>query len=75
MLIKKLLANSSQEIDKIIETNLEKYLEILCKWNKTRNLVSRNLSKVELAEHIFDCICLMPFLDNKSIIDLSLIHI
>jgi 16S rRNA (guanine527-N7)-methyltransferase len=71
MLIKKLLANSSQEIDKIIETNLEKYLEILCKWNKTRNLVSRNLSKVELAEHIFDCICLMPFLDNKSIIDIG----
>ena len=71
MLIKKLLANSSQEIDKIIETNLEKYLEILCKWNKTRNLVSRNLSKVELAEHIFDCICLMPFLNNKSIIDIG----
>ncbi|MDA9608593.1 16S rRNA (guanine(527)-N(7))-methyltransferase RsmG [SAR86 cluster bacterium] len=71
MLIKKILASSSQEIDKIVEANLEKYLETLCKWNKTRNLVSRNLSKVELAEHIFDCICLMPFLDNKSIIDIG----
>ena len=71
MLIKKLLKESSQEIDQIAEDKLEKYLVLLCKWNKTRNLVSRNLSKVELAKHIYDCICLMPLLDDKPIIDIG----
>ena len=71
MLIKKLLKDSSQEIDQIVEDKLEKYLAILCKWNKTRNLVSRNLSKVELAKHIYDCICLMPLLDDEPIIDIG----
>ena len=71
MLIKKLLKDSSQEIDQIVEDKLEKYLLLLCKWNKTRNLVSRNLSKVELAKHIYDCICLMPLLDDEPIIDIG----
>lgn len=71
MLIKKLLKDSSQEIDQIVEDKLEKYLALLCKWNKTRNLVSRNLSKVELAKHIYDCICLMPLLDDEPIIDIG----
>ena len=57
-LIKKLLDSSGLKLQKTTLEDLEKYLDLLSKWNKTRNLVSRNLSKVELAEQVFDCVCL-----------------
>ena len=41
------------------------------KWNKTRNLVSRKLTKNDLAEHFLDCAALQKLLKTGSVIDLG----
>lgn len=71
MLIKKLLDNSGLKLQKNTLEDLEKYLDLLSKWNKTRNLVSRNLSKVELAEQVFDCVCLFKEIKENMILDVG----
>ena len=43
----------------------------ILKWNKTRNLVSRNLRKKDLAEHFLDCAVLHNHLMPGSVIDLG----
>ena len=50
---------------------LEKYAEMVLKWNATRNLVSRNTNKEQINEHIFDCACITPFLDENKILDVG----
>ena len=50
---------------------LEKYAELILKWNSTRNLVSRNTNKEQITEHIFDCACITPFLDESEILDVG----
>ena len=50
---------------------LEKYAEMVLKWNSTRNLVSRNTNKEQINEHIFDCACITPFLDENKILDVG----
>lgn len=71
MLIKKLLDSSGLKLQKTTLEDLEKYLDLLSKWNKTRNLVSRNLSKVELAEQVFDCVCLFEEIKENMILDVG----
>lgn len=71
MLIKKLLDSSGLKLQKTTLEDLEKYLDLLSKWNKTRNLVSRNLSKVELAEQVFDCVCLFEEIKENIILDVG----
>ena len=71
MPIKKLLDSSGLKLQKTTLEDLEKYLDLLSKWNKTRNLVSRNLSKVELAEQVFDCVCLFEEIKENMILDVG----
>ena len=47
------------------------YIDQILKWNKTRNLVSRNLTKNDLAEHFLDCAALQKLLKTGSVIDLG----
>ena len=47
------------------------YIDQILKWNKTRNLVSRNLRKNDLAEHFLDCAVLQKHLMPGSVIDLG----
>ena len=49
----------------------DEYINQILKWNKTRNLVSRNLSKKDLAEHFLDCAVMQRHLLPGSIIDLG----
>ena len=49
----------------------DKYLDQILKWNKTRNVVSRNLRKNDLAEHFLDCAVLQKHLIHGSVIDLG----
>ena len=50
---------------------LEQYAELVLKWNSTRNLVSRNTDKKQINEHIFDCACITPLLDENKILDVG----
>ena len=50
---------------------LEQYAELILKWNSTRNLVSRNTNKEQITEHIFDCACITPLLDENKILDVG----
>ena len=50
---------------------LEQYAELVLKWNFTRNLVSRNTNKEQINEHIFDCACITPLLDENKILDIG----
>jgi 16S rRNA (guanine(527)-N(7))-methyltransferase RsmG len=50
---------------------LEQYAELVLKWNSTRNLVSRNTNKEQINEHIFDCACITPLLDENKILDVG----
>ena len=50
---------------------LEHYAELVLKWNSTRNLVSRNTDKEQINEHIFDCACITPLLDENKILDVG----
>ena len=50
---------------------LEQYAELVLKWNSTRNLVSRNTDKKQINEHIFDCACITPLLDEDKILDVG----
>ena len=49
----------------------DEYINQILKWNKTRNLVSRNLTKKDLAEHFLDCAVMQRHLLPGSIIDLG----
>jgi len=49
----------------------DEYINQILKWNKTRNLVSRNLSKQDLAKHFLDCAVMQRHLLPGSIIDLG----
>ena len=69
--LKELLAASSLNLTETQISQADKYLDQILKWNKTRNLVSRNLSKKDLAEHFLDCAVMQRHLLPGSIIDLG----
>ena len=69
--LKELIAASSLNLTDIQLCQADKYLNQILKWNKTRNLVSRNLRKNDLAEHFLDCAVLQKHLMPGSVIDLG----
>ncbi len=69
--LKELLAASSLNLTETQISKADKYINQILKWNKTRNLVSRNLRKNELAEHFLDCAVLQKHLNPGSVIDLG----
>ena len=69
--LKELIAASSLNLTDIQVSQADKYLNQILKWNKTRNLVSRNLRKNDLAEHFLDCAVLQKHLMPGSAIDLG----
>ena len=69
--LKELIAASSLNLTDIQVSKADKYLNQILKWNKTRNLVSRNLRKNDLAEHFLDCAVLQKHLMPGSVIDLG----
>ena len=69
--LKELIAASSLNLTDIQVSQADKYLNQILKWNKTRNLVSRNLRKNDLAEHFLDCAVLQKHLIHGSVIDLG----
>ncbi len=66
-----MIAASSLNLTDIQVCQADKYLNQILKWNKTRNLVSRNLRKNDLAEHFLDCAVLQKHLMPGSVIDLG----
>ena len=69
--LKELFAASSLNLTDTQVCQADKYLNQILKWNKTRNLVSRNLRKKDLAEHFLDCAVLHKHLMSGSVIDLG----
>ena len=69
--LKELIAASSLSLTDIQVSQADKYLDQILKWNKTRNLVSRNLRKNDLAEHFLDCAVLQKHLMPGPAIDLG----
>ena len=69
--LKELIAASSLNLTDIQVSQADKYLNQILKWNKTRNLVSRNLRKNDLAEHFLDCAVLQKHLLPGTVIDLG----
>ena len=69
--LKELVAASSLNLTDTQVSLADKYLNQILKWNKTRNLVSRNLKKNDLAEHFLDCAVLQKHLLPGSVIDLG----
>ena len=69
--LKELVAASSLNLTDTQVSQADKYLNQILKWNKTRNLVSRNLKKNDLAEHFLDCAVLQKHLMPGSVIDLG----
>ena len=69
--LKELVAASSLNLTDTQASQADNYLNQILKWNKTRNLVSRNLKKNDLAEHFLDCAVLQKHLLPGSVIDLG----
>ena len=71
MNLKELLTASSLNFTEKQIIKADAYIDQILKWNKTRNLVSRNLTKNDLAEHFLDCAALQKLLKTGSVIDLG----
>ena len=51
--------------------NLSDYINLIKKWNKTRNLVSRQTSDLDLKEHVIDCLAINKEIKTKKILDIG----
>ena len=71
MNLEELLTASSLNLTEKQIIKADAYIDQILKWNKTRNLVSRNLTKNDLAEHFLDCAALQKLLKIGSVIDLG----
>ena len=69
--LKELVAASSLKLTDAQVSRADEYLNQILKRNKTRNLVSRNLKKNDLAEHFLDCAVMQKHLMPGSVIDLG----
>tara|TARA_B100000963_G_scaffold271931_1_gene240132 strand:- start:2436 stop:3032 length:597 start_codon:yes stop_codon:yes gene_type:complete len=69
--LKRLLAVSSLNLNENQIRQVDKYIDQILKWNRTRNLVSRKLTKNDLAEHFLDCAVLQKHLLPGPVIDLG----
>ena len=71
MNLEELLTASSLNLTEKQIIKADAYIDQILKWNKTRNLVSRKLTKNDLAEHFLDCAALHKLLKSGSVIDLG----
>ena len=71
MNLEELLTASSLNFTEKQIIKADAYIDQILKWNKTRNLVSRKLTKNDLAEHFLDCAALQKLLKTGSVIDLG----
>ena len=71
MNLEELLTASSLNLTEKQIIKADAYIDQILKWNKTRNLVSRKLTKNDLAEHFLDCAALQKLLKTGSVIDLG----
>jgi len=69
--LEELLTASSLNLTEKQIIKADAYIDQILKWNKTRNLVSRKLTKNDLAEHFLDCAALQKLLKTGSVIDLG----
>tara|TARA_B100000579_G_scaffold364996_1_gene324157 strand:+ start:1579 stop:2175 length:597 start_codon:yes stop_codon:yes gene_type:complete len=69
--LRELVAAASLNLTETQISKADKYINKILKWNMTRNLVSRNLEKNDLAEHFLDCAFLQKHLNLGSVIDLG----
>ena len=71
MSLKSLFDKANLKLSKKKLDQLSEYANLIVKWNKTRNLVSRNASLETINEHILDCACLMPHLKESNLLDVG----
>ncbi len=58
---------SFQNVSRETSLNLEKYLELILKWNTKINLVSKKSNReLLLNEHLLDCLQLQSYINNKN---------
>ena len=71
MSLKSLFHKANLKLSKKKLDQLSEYANLIVKWNKTRNLVSRNANLETINEHILDCACLMPHLKESNLLDVG----
>jgi len=71
MSLKSLFDKANFKLSQKKQDQLSEYANLIIKWNKTRNLVSRNANLETINEHIFDCACLIPHLEERNLIDVG----
>ena len=71
MSLKSLFHKANLKLSQKKQEQLSEYANLIIKWNKTRNLVSRNADLETINEHIFDCACLMPHLEEINLLDVG----
>ena len=71
MSLKSLFHKANLKLSKKKLDQLSEYANLIVKWNKTRNLVSRNASLETINEHILDCACLIPHLKESNLLDVG----
>ena len=71
MSLKSLFHKANLKLPQKKQDQLSEYANLIIKWNKTRNLVSRNANLETINEHIFDCACLIPHLKESNLLDVG----
>ena len=71
MSLKSLFDKANLKLSQKKQDQLSEYANLIIKWNKTRNLVSRNANLETINEHILDCACLIPYLEENNFLDVG----
>ena len=71
MSLKSLFDKANLKFSQKKQDQLSEYANLIIKWNKTRNLVSRNVNLETINEHILDCACLIPHLEESNLLDVG----
>ena len=71
MSLKSLFYKANLKLSQKKQDQLSEYANLIIKWNKTRNLVSRNANLETINEHIFDWACLIPHLEESNLLDVG----
>ncbi|MFL2754702.1 MAG: 16S rRNA (guanine(527)-N(7))-methyltransferase RsmG [Gammaproteobacteria bacterium] len=71
MSLKSLFDKANLNLSRKKLDQLSEYANLIVKWNKTRNLVSRNANLETINEHILDCACLIPHLKESNLLDVG----
>ena len=71
MSLKSLFDKANLKLSQKKQEQLSEYANLIKKWNKTRNLVSRNANLEVINEHILDCACLTTHLEESNLLDVG----